>query len=348
MMEEENGMISQAGPEDLIQTVKKGLPQFIGFNLLFRLAGFVFFAPLTAWMTTSLIESSSNGAISNYDIASFVFSFQGLVFLTVVVTVAFVLLFFEVGGLTALAIALQRNRKVTLPQLFRFLFLLLPKLWVLSLRQFLVYLKYAGPALIVTGMACLIFPTKNDINYYLIAKPPAFWITVAVAALSGLVFAFFAIRRFVDWIHSVPLVLFAGRTPAEALSESSKLVEGRRKEVLVLLGRCLGVLIIGTIVVSLGIMALKWIGLSLAGERVRIVLMVIAGLAVVQVLGAALVGIVSMSALACLEARLFLELRPEIRLPDLLPSSEAPTPRKLGKFLKAGWVILLLFCGLVG
>src|SRR5687767_5973599 len=79
---------------------RRGLPQFAGFELLFRLLGLAVFVPLTAWITARLIEWSGSGAISNYDLAGFFLSFKGFCYLATVVTIVFALAFFEFGGLT--------------------------------------------------------------------------------------------------------------------------------------------------------------------------------------------------------------------------------------------------------
>ena len=81
-------------------------------------------------------------------------------------------------------------------QLFVFLGLALPRLWRLSVRQFLIYLAIALPFLALAGGAYWMFLTENDINYYLYAKPPPFWIALSICIVAGLGFSFFAIRLF--------------------------------------------------------------------------------------------------------------------------------------------------------
>src|SRR4029079_742983 len=124
-------------------------------------------------------------------------------------------------------------------QLFGFLGLGLPRLWRLSVKQFLIYLAVALPFLALAGGAYLILLTENDINYYLYAKPPPFWIALLVCAVAGLGFAFFAVRLFVCWIYSVPLLLFTSASPAIALRESNRLVKTRKGETVVMLLRWL-------------------------------------------------------------------------------------------------------------
>jgi len=118
--------------------LRRGLPQFAGFELLFRLLGLAVFIPSTAWLTSRLIAWSGNGAVSNYDLVGFFLSFKGLCYLIVIVTIGFALAFFEFGGLIALAISLQRRERIRMRQLFGFLGLALPRLWRLSVKQFLI------------------------------------------------------------------------------------------------------------------------------------------------------------------------------------------------------------------
>ena len=275
------------------QIVRRGLPQFIGFELFLRVIALAIFTPLTAWLSARLIAWSGDGAISNYDIAGFLISINGLLYLTAVVSIAFALLFFEFGGLVALAIGLQRSEGIRLPQLFRLLGLALPRLWGLAVRQFLTYLARAVPSLVVTGIAYQVFLTKNDINYYLIAKPPQFWIALALASAAAVTWAFFAIRLFIDWIHSVPLLLFGGLSPAAAMKESKALVAGKRRGVTLMLLRWLAATLLMFLTFWLLMAGLKFALLEIAGQRVGLTLGVIAILAVVHFLGAGVVGIIA-------------------------------------------------------
>ena len=222
--------------------IKRGYPQFLGFELFFRVLGIAIFTPLSAGLATHIISSSSSGAISNYDIAGFLLSPIGWAYITAVATISFALIFFEFGGLTALSIGLQKDQRIPLPQLFRFLGTSLPRLWRLSVRQFLGYLFIALPCLAITGGAYLLFLTESDINYYLQVKPPAFWYAVSIAGIAALVFAFFALRLFISWIYSVPILLFDKSTPAKALEESKLLTRDSRREIFVMLLKWLGVL----------------------------------------------------------------------------------------------------------
>ena len=322
--------------------MKRGLPQFLGFTLLFQILGAVVFGPLTGWMTAQLIAWSGSGAISNYDLASFFLSPKGLIYLTVVTTMAFTLLFFEFGGLIAMAVAFLKGKPIRLPQLFLFLVASFPRLWRLSVRQFIVLFGYAVPCLAVAGGAYLLFLTKNDINYYLLVKPPAFWYAATLAGMAGLVFAILAFRLMIDWIYSVPLLLVAGSSPATALKESKCLVAGRRPEMLGMLLRWLAWLVLLLSALWLFMAVLKFVLLGIAGQRVGLVLAMTAVIGVAHFLASTLVGMLAIAALSCGVARRFLELRPEARLPDSLSGTELALLRKVKALLPVGWAIVLI------
>jgi glycerophosphoryl diester phosphodiesterase len=326
--------------------LRRGWSQFAGFELMFRLLGLAVFIPLTAWLTSRLISWSGSGAVSNYDLAGFFLSFKGLCYLTIVVTIGFALAFFEFGGLTALAISLQRRERIRPAQLFRFLALALPRLWRLSVRQFLIYLAIALPFLAVAGGAYLVCLTENDINYYLYAKPPPFWIASSVCVVAGLGFAWFAARRFVDWTYAVPLLLFAEASPAAALRESARLVSGRKRETVVMLLRWLALVVLLVLAAGVIIRILKWGLLGIAGNNPAVVLTMTSVLAVIQALTSLAVAILTMVTPACMVSVRFLQFRPDVTLPESLVGEETGSLRRAAELLLTSWVLLVVFTGL--
>ncbi|MEM9235827.1 MAG: glycerophosphodiester phosphodiesterase family protein [Verrucomicrobiota bacterium] len=324
------------------RTLREGLPQFIGFELLYRLVAAVVFTPLIAWLTARLIALSGSGAISNYDIASYLLSFKGLLYLAVVVSFGFALTFFEFGGLLALALAIHRGASIRLPQLIRHLILSLWKLWRLSVRQFAIYLGIAVPCLAVVGVTFLKLLTESDINYYLIAKPKEFWITAGVATVCGLTFVYFAGRRFLDWIFSIPLILFSEASPIEAMRESTRIARPHRKELILMLLRWAAIGVALFLSLGLVMFILKWLLLGLAGKNIGAVLTMTSILAVLQFVVAILAGTIVSSALACMIARRFVAWGPGYALPDALTRGEAIILQATVKLLRVGWVAALL------
>lgn len=347
MNSDASGETADNCPRHAVRSVlRRGLPQFAGFELMFRLLGLAIFIPLTAWLTARLIQWSGSGAVSNYDLADFFLSFKGLCYVTAVTSIAFALAFFEFGGLTALAISLHRRERIRSAQLFGFLGLSLPRLWRLSVRQFLTYLAIALPFLAVAGGAYLFFLTENDINYYLYAKPPAFWIAASISTVAGLGFAWCAVRLFLRWIYSVPLVLFTNLSPAAALRESTALVKAHKRETTLMLLRWLGFVALCFGAAWLITLLLKWALHGIAGNKPALVLAMTALVAVIHVLSQAAAAILSMVSLACKVAVRFLHYRPEVTLPASLAGEEMVLLRRAAGFLRTGWVLLAVITGL--
>lgn len=320
----------------------RGLPQFIGFEFLYRIVAAVIFTPILAWVATRLIKLSGSGVVSNYDIASFLLSLQGQIFVAVTVSLGFALTFFEFGGLLALALAVHRGATIRLAQLYRFLLISLFRLWRLSVRQFLIYLAIAIPCLAVTGLAYLYFLTESDINYYLTAKPREFWITVVIATLSGMTFVFFAGRKFLDWIFSIPLLLFTDASPAEALDESTCIARPHRSELLKMLLQWLVFAIAVFLALWILMSLLKWALLGLAGQNVGMVLSMTSVLLVVQFIVATLLSILVSALLACMIGRRFVAWGPEPRLPAALTAGEATILHAAMRLFRIGWVVTLV------
>ena len=145
---------------------------------------------------------------------------------------------------------------------------------------------------------------------------------VGIAGAAGLVFLVFAVRLFIDWIFSVPLLLFTDALPAAALRESKRLVAGQRGEILLLLTGWGATLLLVEVLLWLIMAALNLLLLEIAGQHVAAVLTITSILAVVHFLAATLVAIAAMSSLATVVARAFLRCRPETELPTSVAGDE--------------------------
>lgn len=216
--------------EGILATLTKGLRPIVGYELLCKLVAALIFSPGIAWLLASVIESSSDGAVSNYDLVGFFLSPPGLLFLAIAVSLAFTVLFFEFGGLMALWVSLRQSVHLPVVALMVFLARSFPRLWKLSLRQFAGYLIALSPGLALAGLAFVLFLSNNDINYYLQTKPREYWLALIMVGLGGVISGVWALRLFIAWLYSVPLLLFTDRGPKDALTRSRELLAGHGKE----------------------------------------------------------------------------------------------------------------------
>jgi glycerophosphoryl diester phosphodiesterase len=92
-----------------------------------------------------------------------------------------------------------------------------------------------APLLALAGLTYVMLLTRYDINYYLDAKPPAFWGAVGCGAVLACVAAFVLGRLAVHWFVALPIVCFESIAPRHALRTSRGRVTGQRWRILVCL-----------------------------------------------------------------------------------------------------------------
>jgi len=101
-----------------------------------------------------------------------------------------------------------------------------PNILMLSVLLIGRMLALAAPFLIACAAIAWLLITRYDINYYLTARPFAFWVVVATScALIGAMVAVVT-HKLIRWSLIFPLVLFRGSTPSSAFTESSRIVSG--------------------------------------------------------------------------------------------------------------------------
>jgi len=317
------------------------------------LLSFAILAPISAAFLASILKWSGDRAISNFDLISFFLSPQGVLLIVLSATLVFATVFFELGGLALILLALRRGRRPSTWRTLQHLETNIRQLCLLGLRQFLI-LGFIGVFLLAIALitkATLL--GGGDIYFYLQTKPPAYWMALSIVGGAGLAGAITSLLLLLRWIFSVPLVLIERRPPREALRESAALVNAIGKAPV--LGRiamwALGSLLI--IVVSVAIQAgIKRVGLSLAGDSVG---MVIAVAALIQAMGLILGMIVSLmvtTSFAATVVHLFAGARKDLTAFDsIYPESAISAPpanRRLRNLVFGGIMTLVILSGGLG
>ena len=203
-------------------------------DMLVKAVAFVLLAPLAAGLLQLSLWAAGSGTLADADILVFVLRplgwlvlvGAGAVSLGIVAveqaTLLVVLMAPEPSSLslgTAFGLAAARSRQI-----------LGLTVWLVCLAS-VVIAPFAGVAAVIA----LWLLGDYDINYYLAEQPPAFQAALACGAVLAagltLVLAWLAS----GWILSLPLVLFEGLAPREALAESRRRTAGSRRVVVVLL-----------------------------------------------------------------------------------------------------------------
>lgn len=95
---------------------------------------------------------------------------------------------------------------------------------LLTVRIILLVLPFA----MVIGAAYWFLLRAHDINYYLSAHPPQFWIAAVISLATLVALTIVLARRVTSWLLVLPLVAFEDVAPAAAFGESGQRMLGRR------------------------------------------------------------------------------------------------------------------------
>jgi glycerophosphoryl diester phosphodiesterase len=167
---------------------------------------------------------------------------------------------------------------------------ILPRLLQLALRQVAWFALWCAPFVAVAGVTAVVLLARHDVNYYLHVKPPSFWVAATIGGLMLLGAAIVAVTLYLRWLFAVPLLLFEGTSPREAMRGSRRRYEGRTRTVAAALLVWLGAVLV-LYAAGAGAIFLIDRGLpALAGDHIKLL---IPAIAVALVLELAIVGVVA-------------------------------------------------------
>ena len=289
----------------------------LGWHLLLQLLGFAIFAPAATWLGRRLVLASGEPVISNFDIASFVLSPLGVVFVVVTAALIIGLLLAEFTGHSWIAGHALARRPVTVTGTVAFVLRRLPRLLALAVRVFLRLVVLALPFLAVAALVWFTMLAGHDVNYYLAESPPEWRRASLLAVVLGAGYALLAAWQLARWLYAVPILAFESATPAAALARSAAMTCGRLRHIV-------PPLLLWWIALTALTIAITWAGrqvsdagLDWAGIDVRRVLPLVAVYLAVSIAGGFLYGGLSLAGHQFLVTRLYAEQRDPARLQQL-------------------------------
>jgi glycerophosphoryl diester phosphodiesterase len=225
--------------------------QPFAFHLLMQALGLAIFAPLVTWLGRRIVLTSGEPVISNFDIAAFVLSASGAIFVLVGAALAVSLLLAEFAGLSWIAGHAVARQPVTVASTIAFVLRKLPALILLSARVFLRLVLLALPFLAAAGLVWFTMLQGHDINYYLAEHPPIWGRAKAIVVVLVVFYGLLAAWQLARWLYAVPILVFEGATPAQALKSSPRMTNGR-------LARIVSPLVLWWLVVTAAAVAIAW------------------------------------------------------------------------------------------
>lgn len=227
-------------------------------SLAWQLLTFALLSPAVALLTRLLFALDGRRTVANADLLAFALSPIGLASLLILGAAAATI---AIGGATALfavTVAARHGRRLLWWQALLLVGRRRRQMAGLAATLVMRAARAALPFLAALGAIFLLLLGEHDINYYLTAKPPAFWTALVLAGLVasglGLVLGGLLAR----WSLALPLVLLEDTLATDALARSRAIVDrnGRWRTLLVIAG---GPLLAGLLLV-VGSAALALLG----------------------------------------------------------------------------------------
>lgn len=195
-------------------------------HLAYVTLGFVLISPLVGLFAQLPLLISGSQVLADQDILYFFLSPIGLMCLILLSAIAIAFMAAEQTSMLVMAVASDGPQRVGLLESISFARKSFPNILMLSVLLTGRVLALAAPFLIAGAAIAWLLITRYDINYYLTARPFAFWVVVATScALIGAMVAVVT-HKLIRWSLVFPLVLFRGSTPLNAFTESSRIISG--------------------------------------------------------------------------------------------------------------------------
>lgn len=308
-----------------------------GTALVCLALGTVILLPLIGALFRFLIARTHSSAVADVDIARFLFATApGIVALILVTALMLAVTAFEQAclmytGLGRVRGVLLRVRDAS-EHAVRHAIPILGLTVLLVVRLLIVTVPFAG----AIGAVYWIALHQYDINYYLTARPAAFWTATAAIGVIAVALAVVLAKLAVSWILILPLVVFEKKSPTAAFAESARRMRGHQRDAALslLAWAILAVLLtIGATpaMQALGRLVAPAFGQSMVGMLIFVGLIAVTWLAVVFAINALLAAL-----FALISVRLYVGTEP--------PSDRAMPHRATGhivlgeRVVKISWV----------
>jgi glycerophosphoryl diester phosphodiesterase len=328
----------------------RSLPQLVGYEALFKILAVALLTPLSAWLLSALISSSGRVAVSNEDILAFILSPIGVLTVIAMGTVSVAIILAEQAGL--LLIGANRLSDRTLHTMAALLQMSRKAGFLarLALLQVVGYLLCLAPFVAVVGVTYKVL-LRKDINYYLAAWPPEFWLAVAIGGMCVVGMLLVAAVLYVSWIFALPVgLLEAKRSAWQSLRASRRLVQGSfLRTAGILAAWALGVAILAGAFQIL-LLAAQWGLLNVAAGSMVGLVAAVAVLMTLQVIVAAVVTFFGVTTNCLLVVRLYQQARERLDRPfpetvGYDTATDRPLPTWLSRKSAAYGAALILLAG---
>lgn len=234
--------------------------------------------PAAGWLLAKVVATTGHTAVSNTDIVFFLATPVGLLAAALAgIAVLSGALLEHTGALALIALKLTGHRVTVRGAMVAALAGILRVMRLGAVQLGLMVIAFA-PFVVLAVATYLALASRNDINYYLSDRPPAFWLAAGVAAVLGTGALTVAAILYVRWALALPILIFEKLPAVAAIRASAERTRGARWRIGAVL---IGWNVLGAIVgagVLFGFHKLSAMALSGAGRSPTAVIPAVAGL----------------------------------------------------------------------
>lgn len=200
----------------------------LAFHVYFTILAFSLLSPLSGWLLSALVNLSDASLVSNVDLARFLTSPSGLLWILVSGTLAIMAIFLQHAGMMLVVSHGRDNRFHTSASALWRVAHRLPRLLRLAGIQVFMQLLVASPLLLVIIVSFNTLLTGYDLYYVITEQPPAYWGFLAITGAMLLLMAVVNGSLYLRWVLALPVLLLEELTPRQALKRSAMLSKGAR------------------------------------------------------------------------------------------------------------------------
>jgi glycerophosphoryl diester phosphodiesterase len=201
---------------------------FLLSHLTFSLLAVAVLAPLTTLTLRAAIRLSGQPALSDFDIALYLFSPVGFVALMFVASLLLTTYVLDISFMMAIALNARTSGHRSFEEGVVRILPRTRQIIGFSWRLLLRILALTAPFIVVSLVVAQRLITEYDINYYLTVHPPEFLQAVGIIGVVLLVMTAVLLRNLLNWSLSLSLVLFQGTHPRHCFRQSAERMQGKR------------------------------------------------------------------------------------------------------------------------
>jgi glycerophosphoryl diester phosphodiesterase len=201
-------------------------------SMVFKLIAFVLLTPLVGLLFQVLIAMSGTSVFTDVDILYLFVRPIGLGCVVLFGALWLAIIALEQTSLLGILCAKNLEQRLGVVGALRFTAANAWAVIQVTVRIIVFTLLIIAPFVAVAAVVYSLLLTQYDINYYLSEKPPAFIGALGIGAVMLVALGAILLRLFTGWLFAIPLVLFEGVRPSEALRCSGLRTLGHRRTIL--------------------------------------------------------------------------------------------------------------------